>query len=242
MGELLAINLASLLHRSESQTLEWKRDFPRELAPKHPQLEIGKGTLLKDLAAMANGLVENAGYIVYGVADSQSGRQILGVSSAWDEASVRDWAANALYPVPSFTYSQYVESASTVVIIEVHVHPDGPHVARRSSGPLHEGQVPLRRGTQNGIANHAELRQMFRGPEPVASGSTSGEIASATIAHYKALDLETTWQRLADRDDRLHCGYRLALYPGTRRPVVVADPQTGRPDVILMIRPSKEGG
>ena len=238
----MAIDLTSLLSHSESQTLEWKRDFPKDLVPKGPNLEVGKGTLIKDLAAMANGLVEGSGYIVYGVADSQAGRQIVGVTSTWDEASVRDWVANALYPVPTFAYSQHSESAAVVAILEVHVHPDGPHVARRTSGPLHEGQVPLRRGTQNGIANHSELRQLFRGAEPLVASSSTGEVASVTIAHYQALGLETTWPRLADRDDMLLRGFRLALFPGTRCPVVVLDPRTSQPDVILMVRPSKGGG
>ena len=93
--------LRALLEQGERDTLDWKRDHPLGLnsAESTPEEKLrARGTLLKDVAAMANTVESGCGYIVYGVADSSTKRTVLGVSSVIDDAQLQDWVAMRSIP------------------------------------------------------------------------------------------------------------------------------------------------
>jgi hypothetical protein len=70
------LNSRACLSIRNGRNLDWKTDFPRELIQQDDKTarEVGPGSVLKDLVAIANGEISERGYLVYGVADSGSRR------------------------------------------------------------------------------------------------------------------------------------------------------------------------
>jgi len=232
--------LVALLEQPESQTLEWKADFPVELRrPGDVASEKGKGTLIKDLASMANGLLHGEGRVIYGVKDHRTRREIWGISRCWDDATFGDWIANAVEPPVNASYSEVEwEEDKRVGVFQISVHPDAPHVAVRTTGELHKGQVWQRVGTQNRVALHAELRNLFALPEPITLDNTQGSLATKMKAYYQQRGREVVFPRYPGRYDKLAEGYSFALFPGTRQQVLVST--TDKPELIAMLKPPKE--
>lgn len=233
-------DLAAILEQPESQTLECKADFPGELRrPRDPESEKGKGTLIKDLVSMANGLLVGEGRVIYGVKDHRTHREVRGISRSWDDATFIEWIGNAVEPPVSASYSEVLwEQGKRIGVFRISVHPDAPHVAVRTTGELHKGQVWQRIGTQNRVALHRELRSLFALPEPITLDSTHGSLATKMKKYYQERGREVTFPRYSGRHDKLAEGYTPALFPGTRQEVLVST--TGRPELIAMLRPPKE--
>ena len=52
-----------------------------------PNWDKGRGTLLKDLIAIAHGEGQQCGYLIYGVKDMGTYREVVGIASSWDDAT-----------------------------------------------------------------------------------------------------------------------------------------------------------
>lgn len=236
--------LERLLSRGEEQDLDWKADVPGELrgGSTSQTWDKGRAVLLKDLVALANGLEEGVGYLVYGVKDHGSTREVLGRYGRWDDADFQTWAENTFDPPPVFSYTEIGWSDGVDVgVFEVRVDPRYPHVVRRSLGEvLCEGQVWTRHGTKNSIATAAEIRQMVLGPEPVHAGGTNERVVADTIAYYEPLGWKLALPRFLSKDSKILEGWTPAHYPGTRREIQVFR-AVGQPDLILMKRPAASG-
>jgi hypothetical protein len=105
---------------------------------------------------------------------------------------------------------------------------------------IHRGQVWYRRGTQNAVAMHDDLRRMFKGDDPIADEWVNGPIITQTSQHYRALGRETVLLTWNSREAKLLAGFEFAYFPGTRRLVVVIPYGHSEPDVVLMLRPASE--
>lgn len=236
---LTSDELPALLKHSEGPSLDWKRDFPPGMLQKadKEQWERGKGALLKDVVAMANYIVGSDGLLIYGVADAGGVRKVLGISQHWDDAMFQTWARSAIEPPVHFQYYELVYDATrTIGVIEIRRSNEGPHVAVRDVGDLHEGQVWYRVGTRNTIAHLPELRLLVAGEPPFKIGRLGDPALTKLTEHYRALGREPVAARMADRDGRLASGYALAFFPGTRREVWVGEVQ-GRYEHIMLLKP-----
>lgn len=153
--------LRAILGRGERQALDWKADFPGELrgGAGSRAWEKGRGILLKDLVAMANGLSDGVGHLVYGVKDHGSHRQVLGRHGSWDDADFQTWAQNTFTPPPEFSYVEVQwRDGLNVGLFEIRVSAQYPHVVKQSLGEvLHQGQVWTRHedGCLRRSASHA---------------------------------------------------------------------------------------
>jgi hypothetical protein len=160
-----------LLAHPQDTWLDWQESFPLELlkGEDHPQWETGKAKLLRDLAALANRPAGQPGYLVFGVADHGSEREIKGIFKSWKGTDFQDWARHVFDPPLRFSYKELaVGDHIRVGVFTVDLSPQCPHVATRSlGGILYPGQVWLRRGNELAVALHQELREMFiRGERP----------------------------------------------------------------------------
>src|SRR5215470_18379882 len=101
-------DLDRLLPEEESVYLDWKMDFPPELAKGRPQREWdkGRGKLLRSLGALANSHGSAHAYLVYGVEDLGTERRIHGISRSFDDADFQQWAENTFDPPPTFRYAE----------------------------------------------------------------------------------------------------------------------------------------
>jgi Putative DNA-binding domain len=154
-----------LLDRSESELLDWKAAYPRHLFDRaHTEGHLtARGTLLKDLQALANAPGDGPRHLIYGVKDHITSRRIVGVTDPLDDADVQDWVRNALEPAPRFVLEFVPIQGKNVAVFTIYPAPSAqrPHVARATFGGLHQGQVWYRRGTQNAVADSQTLHQLF---------------------------------------------------------------------------------
>lgn len=228
-----------LLQNSESSFLDWKADFPAGLikGSRHPDWEKGKAELLKDIVSIANNDDGGTGFLVYGVKDHGTHREVIGIGRNWDDADFQTWAQTAFDPPPQFLYSELAwKNDKTVGMFSIDHVADYPHVASRSIDRVFcEGQVWYRFGTRNSVADHGKLRNMFLGQEPYALERMDGSISNKVKQHYESQACTVQWRRFGNRDELVEQGFSLAYFPGTRRPILVMN--RGEPDLILMVRP-----
>lgn len=239
---LTSHELTALLEQQEGPSLDWKRDFPPGLLQRadREQWEKGRGSLLKDLVAMANGAIESVTYLIYGVADSRGVRTVVGISQHWDDAMLQTWARSAIEPAVQFAYYEIACDGNRIVgVLEISPSNEWPHVAVRDVGDLHEGQVWYRTGTRNTIAHLPELRVLIAGEQPFKIGRLGDPALTKIVEHYRAIGREPEAARMSDRDSKLVSGYVPAFLPGTRREVWVGEVQ-GRYEHIMLLKPQSK--
>ncbi|HOF88066.1 MAG TPA: ATP-binding protein [Armatimonadota bacterium] len=230
-----------LLGHGEDTWLDWKRDFPAGLlaGSKNPDWDKGKGTLLKDLVAIANGEGEPIGYLIYGVKDTGSSREVHGISTHWDDADFQAFAEAAFDPPPRFRYTEIEYEAKRIGIFHIERIPEYPHVCTKSmGGAIYDGQVWYRRGSRNTIAHREDLRRMAIGHEPFKFQSLREPPLESLFKELQAQGHEPTYLHLSNKDSNLAMGYQLVYFPGTRREIWVGY-HWGEYELIMMLRPPK---
>lgn len=234
--------ISNLLVEGESTYLDWKRDFPPELLKGKSDLswDKGRGKLLKSLVSLANSHGGPHGFLVYGVEDLTSHREVSGISKSFDDADFQQWAENTFDPPPTFSYSELsLSNSKTVGVFKIERTPDYPHVVQANiGGVLFEGQVWYRRGSKNTVALQPELRRMIRGDVPFKISKLSDPVLKRVEADYRKLGRQTTLPLLNQKDSLLAQGYELAVYPGTRREIWVGA-IGDRYQHILLLKPKK---
>ena len=231
--------LQDLLKHGESDSLDWKREFPPGLLkPKTANWDKGRATLLKDIVTMANGEAAGPGYLVFGVEDRGYERTVIGISRSWDDATFQTWAENIFQPVPKFSYSEVSwESSTNIGVFRIDRVPEYPHVVVNNiGGVLFDGQVWFRRGSKNTVAYRSDLERMFKGEEPFKISKLDDPVFQKIINHYKGQGREVVVPLFGDRDSRLSQGYELAHYPESRREVWVGY-HAGRYEHIALLKP-----
>lgn len=224
-----------LLKESESTWLDWKKDFPPGLVKGSgdPEWEKGKGSLLKDLVSIANCDEEKIGFLVYGVKDNGTKRNVTGITKSWDDATFQEWVINTFKPPLQFSYSELELSTKRKVgIFSIEPSSEYPHVTYRRIGEvIYEGQVWFRRGSRNCLALYEDLKDMFTSPAPIKVGKADGSTATTIIEYYKSRGDKAGWVSLYNKDDKIEGGYKIAYKPKTRREVWLKE------ECILMLQP-----
>jgi hypothetical protein len=228
-----------LLREPEGPRLDWKKDLPVKSPSGTGHNQAARGNLLRDIAALANGLflgVGDTAHLVYGVKDLGSRRQVVGIGGHLDDADIQEWARNAFHQPPMFVYGEYSIGSSPVVAIVTIERSEEVAIAKRTIGALVEGQVWVRYGTRNGVAGLKELRELFKPNEPFRIGNLNDPVVNEITAAYRAAGEEMAFKRFSDRDALLTRGWRIACYPGTRREVHTVDFQ-GHIEHVAMLKP-----
>ncbi len=216
-----ARTLAELLTYGESAWLDWKGDFWAGVVDsKHVHREEHRGKLLKAIVSIANSIVDERGYLVFGVEDKPDGRNVVGVKTSFDDATFQDWSAKAFNPPVQFRYLQEEREGRRVGFFEIMPSSDYPHVcAQEFKGEMHVGQVWLRRGTRNSIAAYSDFKRMFAPAEPLRVPALEGAVVAQVKALWEPEGWEVCGPRLDERDEKLAQGWRLAYEPGRRREI-----------------------
>jgi hypothetical protein len=233
-----------LLTHSEDTWLDWKRDFPKGLilGPRGSEWEKGKGELLKDLVSIANSDDNRTGFLVYGVKDHGTRREVTGIGKSWDDADFQGWVENVFSPLPKFSYSEIAWSGeNNVGLFRIEKSSEYPHVVIRSvDNVIFQGQVWFRRGSKNTVAHYDELKRMFVGEEPFKISNTNDPIFKIIEKYYEEKGRKIFLPGFGQKDSYLARGHELAVYPpGSRREVWVGEVR-GRYEHILMVRPQKK--
>ena len=80
---------------------------------------------------------------------------------------------------------------------------------------------------------------MFDDAEHMIDESASGHVVRQATDHYRDLGMSTELVTWNQRHGMLLKGAAFAVFPGTRRKVVVMPYGTTSPDVVLMLSPKK---
>src|ERR1019366_7357616 len=156
-------DLAQLLYRGESTSLDFKRD-QYSLAD-----DAAKSELVKDIVAMANAWRNEPAYILLGVDASTAPPTLVGVQQHFDDASLQQLVNTKTQQPVAFTYYSAELSGKSVGVIEVPVQ-RRPVFLKTDFGKLKAGKVYLRRGSSTTEAAPDEVAQM--GVASVRLGST----------------------------------------------------------------------
>lgn len=167
--------LISLLHRSESETL----DFKRELPPFSKASNDEKAELLKDILSMANAWKDSDAYIVIGV-EEENGRakKICGANATINDADVQQFVnSNTTHPI-SFRIIEKQHDEITLTIVQIDKAQKRPICVKKAIGKLKENIVYIRRGSSTAEASPGEIADMGRRDEK--------EEKSERVNHYWA--------------------------------------------------------
>lgn len=146
----------AILKRSEGPSLDFKArgyDFLKA---------DGRNAFVKDVISMANTPRAGPAYIVLGVKwTAGQGHELIGLSDEQDDFFFQDKiGTDRVSPVPSFLYYPLLYREKNFGVLEISIDKRGPYLPLKSSGEfLREGQIYVRRGTENVAANNAEVRE-----------------------------------------------------------------------------------
>jgi len=227
-----------LLKYSEDTWLDWKADFPPQLLQSagSPAWDRGKGELLKDLVAIANGEGRDRGYLVYGVKDHRTHRELRKISKSWNDADFQTWASIAFQPPPRFLYSELMYEGHHIGVFEIDRIPAYPHVCVTTiDSVLYKGQTWFRNGSQNDFAKRDDLERMIRGEEPFLFERIDDPLLEDLLKALKQQNFNVAGPRYTQLDSLLASGWKVVHYPGTRRPVCAGGTKD-KPDNIFMYK------
>ena len=232
-------DLDSLFLQPESDWLDWKRNYPGPLLgnSSSPSWDAGRGELLKDLVAIANGEGPEIGYLVYGVADLSTHREVVGLQRHFDDADFQTWASGVFDPMPKFASYEESVNGATVGLVEISRIAGYPHVVTRAVGGIFfEGQVWFRQNSRNVIAKRKDLARMIAGEKPFLFSRIGDPILKNVIDKIQSeTGKEAFMPSFDDLDSNSQAGHELVYFPGTRRPIHIGMTD-GRPNLVLMLR------
>lgn len=185
----------AILTRTESPTLDFKGtgyDFSKD---------DSRNQFIKDVVSMANTPRNVPAHIVLGVKwTPDAGHQVLGLPEQYDDSLFQNkLGKDRVAPVPSILYRPLLSQGMRVGILEIPVDKRGPFLPLKTYGEfLREGQVYVRRGTDNVAANNAELREVtaWFGRECTMAG---------------APDRSEAWNQFIEAAHRFESGRRFLL-------------------------------
>lgn len=232
----------TLLASPEDTWLDWKTDFPKEMMPPAPaDRDIGKGKLLKDIVSIANSLEDKPGYLVYGVRDLKTKREVTGISRRFDDAMFQTWCENTFYPPVNFFYTEIEwEASKTIGVFTLMTGRLYPHVCKQTVGNIiYEGQVWFRRGSKNTVAIYSELSQMFvpEPKEPIRITRHNDAFLKTIVEDYKKQGREAVLPGMGKKQSKIAQGFEIARYPSTGQEIWVGQISADKYEHILMLKP-----
>ena len=158
----VTVDIASLLNRPESQTLDFKATS-YDLSDKRQ-----KRNFAKDIASLANTPRDSEAYIVLGVKKLNNGSfELRGLAKEIDDSDLQSVASSLLEPSPHFMYEAQQHDGVTLGLITISLDQQFPSVPKRTEdSAFEEGKIYFRRGSQNAPASLPEQGQIwdwFRG-------------------------------------------------------------------------------
>ena len=153
------LDLAALLERSESQTL----DFKSKQYPFAGARDEVKGELLKDILSLANAAKDSDAYIVIGVEEKhERAKHLCGADTTLRDSDVQQFVnAKTNRPI-SFLVEVLLHEGVNLTIITIHKVQKRPIFLTKDFGFLKGNVVYIRRGSSTAEATLDEIAGMGR--------------------------------------------------------------------------------
>jgi hypothetical protein len=172
--------IESLLHQTESSSLDFKRDQYVFDGVDEDQ----KGELVKDILAFANAWRQTDAHILIGVEEVQGGRSIpVGLKSHLKEANVQQLVNTKVNRPIEFTYEAAIVDGVSIGVIRIPVQTRPFFLKNDFGSKLKKDTVYLRRGSATAIANPDEIAKMG-----YASGSSEAQPKLTLIGRIEHTD------------------------------------------------------
>ncbi len=236
--------IQDLMRYTEQDWLDWKYDFSTELKTGRHESgwNKGRGELLKDIVAIANSLIDSAGFLVMGVHDKGAHRVVVGISDSWDDADFQIWAENVFQPIIRFVYSEISwQAGNTIGVFAIAPSRQFPHIVKTDiGGVLHKGQIWFRRGSKNTVALYDDLKRMFSESqiEPMFFERTDDPELEKICNLFKEHGREPVLPRYGQRDSKIAQGYEIVRHPDTNQEIIVGRDSLGKYAHIVMLKPN----
>lgn len=173
-----AAHVQNLLRRSESDTLDFKRDqYPFAGAS-----DEEKSELLKDIVAFANAWKESDAYIVIGVPE-KDGRALAPVGAPpLPDSDIQQFVGSKVNRPLLFHVQSVRYDSVELTIIQIAQRQDRPIFLKKKFGKLEPGVVYIRRGSSTDKADPDEVAEMGR-DDVRASAATKISDSSMEFEH-----------------------------------------------------------
>ena len=147
----------SLLSRSESETLDFKRDN-YDLSNEEKKID-----LVKDVICMANTPRKEDSYIILGVKRLANGEnELSGIKRDLDDADIQLLLKSKVNPPPAFNYEVLEYEDLRFGVLKILPSRLGPCVPINDlAEKLRKGQVYFRRGSMNDLAQSEDLHRII---------------------------------------------------------------------------------
>jgi hypothetical protein len=149
------MELAQLLYRAESESLDFKRDQYHFVGGD----ERPKSELLKDILAMANSWRSEPARILIGIDASVTPPQVVGITEHLDDAMLQQFVHGKTQRPLKFSYYVTELKGRSVGVIDIPVQAR-PIYLRKDFGKLGANKVYFRRGSSTGEASPDEIAEM----------------------------------------------------------------------------------
>lgn len=122
--------------------------------------DILKSEFVKDILCMANA-PGGDGYIVLGVSAQGEQREVVGISTHHDGASLEELVASVIEEPIHFEYFPVVYKGTSCALLHIPSSSARPHWPKKDFGKLRKHVLYTRRSSGNREASLSEIREMF---------------------------------------------------------------------------------
>src|SRR5262245_27901502 len=150
--------ITTLLHQSEGDTLDFKRDQYALAGADNAT----KAELIKDILALANAWKTADAHILIGVEENPCGGKaiVVGVTEHLDDANVQQLVNMKTNRPVKFSYRAVTVESKSIGVISIAAEQDRPLYLHRDFGGLKSGVVKIRRGSSTVDATPDEVAEM----------------------------------------------------------------------------------
>ena len=216
-----------LLSRNESSTLDFKKEFYHFDKDKI----LATSQIVKDVISFSNTIRTSTSYIIFGVKELENKKELFGIDSSIDDASIQEKLKDKTYPRPKFQSYFITYNGKKFLIFEFPIQKyDMPITPAIKMKGLKLGQVYYRNGSANTEANSLEvinISDWFRNlPEKVKIQNDKPEQQSKLLIDltHKDKSLSAIFSEIikyADRFDikklKEFCVSQLSALPGQNK-------------------------
>lgn len=158
MSNFTACEIETLLHSSEGETLDFKREQYRVVKASPEE----KSEFIKDVLAFANAWKKTDAYILIGVDENRSGGRatLIGDVSPIDDADLQQLVNEKTNRAVRFDYFTTKIDGKSIGVIRIDKDQERPIWLRKKFGRLDAHVVYIRRGSSTFIADPDEISRM----------------------------------------------------------------------------------
>jgi hypothetical protein len=193
-------SISSILLRSESETLDFKRDCYRFAGASDEE----KAELLKDILAMANAWKDADGHIVVGVLEENGrAKDLVGSEPTLTDHDVHQFVNSKTNRPVSFGIENISYDGKSLTVIRISKAQVRPIYLKKRFGGLQPNVVYIRHGSSTAAASPDEIKEMGKDDVPPPSSpdiSLDFEVELATWYYEKAFGLGASEKKSEEVD------------------------------------------